>query len=116
MTCKYSYCRQANVYVERDTPILFDISVFKDYGNLTLYVPTGTRAAYESAQYWRDFGVIEEYDPQSNGIEDINADHAHSITANNAVYTIDGRLVTRQAGDKLPRGLYVIGGKKMLVK
>ena len=111
-----------DMYVEWETPIWLDSSVFTGYnsavrGEMTLYVPIGTLSAYENAQYWKEFGTIEEYNSSlTDGIEDITADHAQSTTASNAIYTIDGKRVAKQVGDKLPRGLYIIGKKKVLVK
>ena len=51
-----------SVIVERETPLEIDESVFdnSNYKNSTLYVPKGTKAAYEAASVWKDFGTIEE--------------------------------------------------------
>jgi hypothetical protein len=109
---------QANVYVQWASPIQLDPSVFTDNdsislrGSMTLYVPTGTLAAYKDAQYWKDFGKIVEYS-ETDGIEDVTADCASGTTAGNGVYAIDGRRVP---SGKLPKGLYVAGGKKELVR
>lgn len=34
--------------------------------NATLYVPKGCKEVYNSADYWKDFAHIEEYDPSTN--------------------------------------------------
>ena len=34
----------------------------EDCSHITLYVPTGSKAAYETASYWKDFGNIVEMD------------------------------------------------------
>lgn len=38
-----------------------DIFIYSNYNNATLYVPKGTKAAYEAADVWKDFGKIVEY-------------------------------------------------------
>lgn len=51
-----------SVTVGWDTPLSINANVFKNvnYNNVTLYVPKGTKAAYEAADGWKDFGTIEE--------------------------------------------------------
>jgi len=60
-----------------ETPIEINDHVFNNsnYNNATLYVPKGTKAAYEAAAVWQDFGVIFECDlPQENvELSDISA-------------------------------------------
>ena len=58
-----------SVVVGWETPIEINDHVFNNsnYNNATLYVPKGTKAAYEAADVWKDFGKIVEYDlPQEN--------------------------------------------------
>ena len=67
-----------------------------------LYVPEGSAPAYQNAYQWKDFLNIIE-----TGIENINSE----ITTNNHYYTLDGREV------ELPtKGIYIINGKKVVVK
>ena len=47
---------------------------------------------------------------ENTGIE------AVATKTSNKVYTIDGRMVNAKAGDKLAKGLYIVGGKKVYVK
>ena len=50
-----------SVTVERDTPITIGPGTFPNRTNAILYVPTGCKAAYEAADYWKDFKeIIEE--------------------------------------------------------
>ncbi|MCQ2201009.1 MAG: leucine-rich repeat domain-containing protein [Bacteroidales bacterium] len=48
--------------VNSETPAeVFENTFYKlDLSNITLLVPEGSKAAYESADYWKDFGTIEE--------------------------------------------------------
>ena len=47
---------------------------------------------------------------ENTGIETV------ATKTSNKVYTIDGRMVNAKAGDKLAKGLYIVGGKKIYVK
>jgi hypothetical protein len=59
-----------SVAVGWETPLeINNNSVFNasNYNNATLYVPKGTKAAYQAASVWQDFETIEEYEkPQDN--------------------------------------------------
>ena len=88
---------------------LDDINKF----NCTLQVPEWCEAAYQSADQWKEFFFIE-------GVNDIRR-----IFGNDAVtvdvYTLDGALLRKgmdatQIATELPRGLYVINGRKVVVK
>ena len=58
----FQYCsRLTSVTVENPTPITITSDVFPNRENATLYVPAGSKAAYEAADYWKDFKeIIEE--------------------------------------------------------
>lgn len=45
-----------------DTPVTINGDVFSsvDIGSVVLYVPVGTKALYEAAEVWKDFGTIAE--------------------------------------------------------
>lgn len=84
-----------------------------DKSNCTLQVPEGCEAAYRSADEWKEFFFIE-------GVNDIRR-----IFGNDAVtvdvYTLDGALLRKgmdatQIATELPRGLYIINGRKVMVK
>lgn len=49
-----------SVTVEATTPIAIAENVFTERENKTLYVPAGSKAAYEAADYWKDFKEILE--------------------------------------------------------
>lgn len=102
--------------------------LFKRY--VRLYVPTGSKEAYENSP-WSELSYnIEEYDVLPTAIHTSVADHDRlgiritdkGIAVNTAVrvYTTEGRLVavTRQPGTVvLPKGrIYVVRGKESAVK
>jgi hypothetical protein len=56
-----------NVFVNWTTPILLGGTVFYNSSNLsgiTLYVPYGTKADYQAAPAWKDFGTVAEITPE----------------------------------------------------
>jgi len=103
--------------------------------NLTLYVPAGTKALYEAAPVWKEFGtIIEGNAPQANeNISNVNvfiSEGNMNIQTPKAttvfVYTPSGSLYKQQtipSGDTkipLPKGIYfvVVGNqsKKIVVQ
>ena len=93
------------------------------YVNMTLYVPKGTLATYQSADIWKNFWDIQEFD--ATEIDDIKASNiAIEVTVNGislanangktvAVYTANGTRVANinnYAGDEiaLNKGVYIV--------
>ena len=58
-----SYCNKLSAVVVRAaSPIAINANTFADRSKLFLYVPTGSKAAYEAADYWKEFKEIVEFD------------------------------------------------------
>jgi len=90
-------------------------------------VPKGTKEAYEAALYWQDFKEIVEYEMEETGIEAIGNGQ---LTIDNAkgVYDLSGRKMNVNdnvnvnnsrfeiQNSKLRKGIYIVNGKKVLVK
>jgi hypothetical protein len=51
---------------------------FSYRANATLYVPNGSKEAFEAADYWKEFKSIEEYEYYEPG--DVNMDGAVEIS------------------------------------
>ena len=103
------------------------------YVNITLYVPQGSLETYQTADTWKNFWDIQEFD--ATGIEGVNAnDIAIEVTANGitlsdadsktvAIYSANGTRVANidsYVGEEitLDRGVYIVrvGSKTMKVK
>ena len=57
----FSWCSNlTSVNIDKDTPISISESTFTNRANATLYVPFGSKAAYEAADYWKEFKEIIE--------------------------------------------------------
>ena len=55
-------CYPKKVYMYKRTPLAISASTFKGRSSTTLYVPRGCKAAYEAADYWKEFKEIIEMD------------------------------------------------------
>ena len=49
-----------SVIVEMDMPVSIADNTFSNRAYATLYVPKGSKSAYETADYWKEFNIIEE--------------------------------------------------------
>ena len=75
-----------------------------------LYVPYGCKEKYEVAPVWCTFKNIVEMDPQ--GISEV----VFKAGTSSNVYTLSGMKVSVTAQKNLPAGIYVVNGKKVMVK
>ena len=97
------------VHVNRETPPATGGKIFEACESLqTIYVPTGASANYEFDP-WNAYKIVEE-DVQS-GITAVTAEGA----ANAPVYHLNGRRAgTSKNFSTLPKGIYIVKGKKVL--
>ncbi len=56
----YDCNKLTRVVVHNDEPLTIDSNTFNKRSNITLYVPKSSKAAYEAAEYWKDFKEIIE--------------------------------------------------------
>lgn len=90
-----------------------------------LYVPTGSKAAYEAVDPWRNFWDIEEMDFSGIVAEAIDGEHGMQLLISNGTVTVSGiddhdvievfdaqgRSVYRgmeRTVANLPRGIYIV--------
>lgn len=100
----FSSCALTKVYSKIKEPFDIDSSVFEENpDDLTLYVPAGTKALYESTEGWNMFENIVEMEP--SGINDVRSDIRTDI------YDLQGRKIKGQVAKK---GVYVVDGKKVV--
>ena len=91
-------------------PIVEDGNEFP-YTTATLYVPTGSKEAYQAANFWKDFmNIVEIDDP--DGISSSTMDELE----NTSIYDLNGRKL-----DKPQRGINIIRmsdgtSRKVLIK
>ena len=96
--------------------------------NTIIYVPKGCKATYEADSYWSLAKEIREREDIPTGIN--NASKASTVLVNGIkfaagtdgilnIYTADGMLyksVAANSSVSLPKGIYIVNDKKMLVK
>ena len=123
-----------DIYMQCEVPIKCG-SIFFDasYINAVLYVPIGTKGAYNKVDPWRNFWNIEERSfSYINRIETDNKRTLH-FTVNNGILIIDGigsqeiitvydmqgRIVHNGVShiiDNLPSGLYIVKAGSRTIK
>ena len=92
----------SKVYSTAETPAEIGYNTFKDCKAI-LYVPTGRKEAYLSAEYWKDFTNIVEMD--FTGIDDVTTEN----NGGDEWYDLNGRSV-----DYPTKGIYTRNGKKVV--
>lgn len=75
--------------------------------NCVLKIPEGTNDAYMAADQWKEFFFIENLPAGINGIK-------QEIGKNAPVYNLNSIRVKNT--QNLPKGVYIINGKKVMVK
>jgi uncharacterized repeat protein (TIGR02543 family) len=56
----YGCYNLSSVIVLNPTPVTIEYTVFTNRKNATLYVPEGSKSAYQAADYWKEFKKIKE--------------------------------------------------------
>ena len=74
------------------------------YNNACLYVPEGRKFAYEKTAPWSNFYIVEM---DFTGIEELKSEKGKVKT----IYDLNGRAVENPSS-----GIYIINGKKVLIK
>ena len=99
------------IKVGAEKPIRGDENIFTDavYNNATLYIPNGTKSLYEKREPWNIFFNIVEID--FTGIEDVYDEVKGENGKVQTIYDLQGRKVEVPS-----EGLYIINGKKVVVK
>ncbi len=116
----YSFygCALKNITIESAAPASLSSSAFDNnvYSSATLYVPVGSKAAYEAADVWSNFKNVVEKDMGSTGIDTV------LVEGFIRVYTLDGVLVYdgNLCNCLLPAGIYVVesqnGVEKLVIR
>ena len=106
---------QESITCYNPTPPEIDVRTFRAtvYDDVILYVPKGSKTLYWLHPYWENFKNIVELGDTS--IDDVIVDQHQQ---REGVYTIDGIKLSANAGniENLPKGIYIINGKKVIIK
>ncbi len=98
-----------SIKVLNPTPITLTSEVFPN--TAILYVPAGSKDAYENANYWKNVSEIKEYIP-SSVIQFADAT-VKSICVNNWDYSGDGELDEDEAKDVIELGTQFSGNTEI---
>ena len=80
-----------SVTVGNPTPVAITQNTFSNRANATLYVPAGSKPAYEAADYWKDFNI--EIDGSTVEPGDANGDGETDVDdASMIIYFMLGRI------------------------
>ena len=80
------------------------------YQNAILHVLVGCKEVYQQANYWWNFYSI--VDDATTAIESVTSDKQSKT----AIYTLDGKRINTANAADLPNGIYIVNGKKVVVK
>ena len=108
-------CLQLTVYGERPATIglnAFGQTPFSEDSESYIRVPEGTTHSYKQAwSQYKDYILGEDLIP--TGI----SQQPSTISQHTGIYTLDGRCIRKDGNTQgLPKGLYIIDGKKVSVK
>ena len=82
-----------SVTVEKETPLTIAENTFSNRANATLYVPAGCKAAYEAADYWKEFKEIIEMEASIEPTDISQLDNAIYVdpveTVSNSTYALN---------------------------
>ena len=100
-----------SVSVEANTPLVITGNTFTNRANATLYVPEGCVETYKAAPVWREFKNIRPI-KNSSGIHCVELTDGETFD----VFNLKGLKVKSQATsyDGLPKGIYIVKGKKVM--
>ena len=111
-----------DIYCHIKKPLIIESSQFYNVpkNTCTLHVPVGSKYLYESeyiylsyynkfSNFWREFLNIVEFD--ATGI--VSIDNSSSTTGNDVWFTLSG---VRLNGKPTKAGIYIVNGKKVIIK
>ena len=94
-------------FTSETPPTLYDVESF---GFLcTIYVPENALETYLNAKYWKDHADQILPKEQATGISSIEREQSEKKTT---IYDLQGRKVT----EVQPNGMYIVNGKKIVMK
>ena len=105
-----------DVYVNNPTPPDINADTFDEMTeqNATLYVPKGSKEDYGNHPYWKNFVRIVEYEFEEDTSS--NKEEFYNITNKPEIFDMNGRKHKTHSIDELPKGIYIINGKKTIIK
>lgn len=112
-------CGIKNFYITGDEAPYCYPNVFANVTlrNATLYAPSDKLEYYQTTAPWSGFGEFKGTAPTA--IEHVVATSPNDVSTGAVYYNLNGqavRKVTQTTPTDLPSGIYIVNGKKVLVK
>lgn len=108
----FQYCYGlTSVYYAATEPIEGDSNIFSGYTKPTLYVPYEAVAKCKTIDPWKNFKNIQAYEASSIKEKSVDFDSKKTYD----VYNLNGVLIGNSI-DNIAPGIYIINGKKVIVK
>ena len=107
----FQYCTGlTNIKMKSSTPPSAGSEVFEYCTNLTtVYVPKGAKEAY-NVEPWNSYEIVEMENTSIAAAPTVDSQKASA-----PVYDLNGRRIgTADAMDALPKGVYIVNGKKAM--
>ncbi|MBR6036695.1 MAG: leucine-rich repeat domain-containing protein [Bacteroidaceae bacterium] len=79
----------------------------------TLHVPVASLETYKATDPWNTFKEIVALTDEETAITDIEFGQSRKSHETNVIYDLQGHRISNK---KLPKGVYIVNGKKVLVK
>ena len=111
MIYKFQYCTGlTNIKMKSSTPPSAGSEVFEYCTNLTtVYVTKGAKDAY-NVEPWNSYEIVEMENTSIAAAPTVDSQKASA-----PVYDLNGRRIgTADAMDALPKGVYIVNGKKAM--
>ena len=102
----FDRCGLTSVTNLATTPQAIEYSTFDSFNEYgTLHVLPGCKAAYEAADYWKNFTIVEDATTGIDAVESL------ATISEDKIFSISGQKL-----DKAVKGVNIINGKKVLMK
>ena len=110
LSCFYGCTGLTNIKMKSSTPPSAGSEVFGYFTNLTtVYVPKGAKEAY-NVEPWNSYEIVEMENTSIAAAPTVDSQKASA-----PVYGLNGRRIgTADAMDALPKGVYIVNGKKVM--
>lgn len=86
--------------------------VFDNQGNMVIYMKNGTTETVSLSSVSRLFFST----PKTVSIKDVKGKSSGSFTSSDQIFDLTGRKVSVDSSSQLTPGIYIINGKKTLIK
>ena len=110
LSCFYGCTGLTNIKMKSSTPPTTGSGAFSECLSLTtVYVPKGAKEAY-NVEPWNSYEIVEMENTSIAAAPTVDSQKASA-----PVYGLNGRRIgTADAMDALPKGVYIVNGKKVM--